>query len=62
MKIYTESELQELLQISEKQAKALMRTAGFPSFKIGSQRRVEESQLLEWISGNPELKLDYSKC
>lgn len=62
MNIYTTDDLKELLKISTKQAKALMRTEGFPSFKIGREYRVSEQQLNEWISSSPAVKLDYSKC
>ena len=62
MTIYNTNDLKELLKISTKQAKALMRTEGFPSFKIGREYRVSEQQLNEWISSSPAVKLDYSKC
>lgn len=62
MTIYNTEDIKELLKISTKQAKALMRTEGFPSFKIGREYRVSEQQLNEWISSNPAVKLDYSKC
>lgn len=35
MTFYTITELQELLKLNPKQAKALMHTDGFPSIKIG---------------------------
>lgn len=62
MTIYNTDDLKELLKISTKQAKALMRTEGFPSFKIGREYRVSEQRLNEWISSSPAVKLDYSKC
>lgn len=40
MTVYTITELQELLKLNPKQAKALMRTDGFPSIKIGREYRV----------------------
>jgi excisionase family DNA binding protein len=61
MTVYTEEDLRELLQIGARQARALVRTDGFPAFKIGRSYRVEESALLDWIHTNPEIKLDYTK-
>ena len=62
MNILTTDDLMELLKISSKQARALMRTDGFPSFKIGREYRVSEEQLNDWIGSSPEVKLDYTKC
>lgn len=62
MKFLTEEDLQEILQISEKQAKALIRTEGFPCVKIGRSYRVEENEFLKWMMENREIKLNYSKC
>ena len=62
MTFYTTPELQELLKINPKQAKALMRTEGFPSVKIGREYRVEESMLRQWLLDTKEFPLDYSKC
>ena len=45
MTFYTITELQELLKLNPKQAKALMHTDGFPSIKIGREYRVEEDML-----------------
>ena len=62
MNILTTKDLQNTLKLSPKQAKALMRTDGFPSIKIGREYRVEESALTEWIRTTKEIKLDYSSC
>lgn len=62
MTFYTTPELQELLKINPKQAKALMRTEGFPSVKIGREYRVEENMLRQWLLDTKEFPLDYSKC
>lgn len=61
MNILTVEELKDVLKISEKQAKALMRTKEFPSIKIGREYRVEEA-LIEWMKTTKSIKLDYSKC
>lgn len=61
MNILDTDELQTLLKISSKQAKALMRAEGFPAFRIGREYRVTEQALLDWIGTNPTIKLDYSK-
>ena len=59
MTVYTITELQELLKLNPKQAKALMRTDGFPSIKIGREYRVEEDMLRQWFADNKEFPLDY---
>lgn len=61
MNILTVEELKDVLKISEKRAKALMRTNGFPSIKIGREYRVEEQALIEWMKTTKSIKLDYSK-
>lgn len=61
MKFYTTQELKQILKLSEKQAKALMRTEGFPSIKIGREYRVEEEMLYDWLAETDEFPLDYSK-
>ena len=60
MTVYTITELQELLKLNPKQAKALMRTDGFPSIKIGREYRVEED--MQWLNDTKEFPLDYTKC
>lgn len=62
MNILTEQEVQKLLKLNSRQTKALMRTTGFPSFKIGREYRVAEADLEQWIGARPTIKLDYSKC
>lgn len=62
MNILTTKDLQNTLKLSPKQAKALMRTDGFPSIKIGREYRVEESALIEWMGTTKKVKLDYSSC
>lgn len=61
MRFYTEEDLQELLQISNKQARALMRNEAFPSIKIGRNYRVEEEIFLDWIKKTKHVKLNYAK-
>ena len=62
MNILTTKDLQNLLKISHKKAKALMRTDGFPAVKIGRDYRVTEEAFTEWMSSPKAVKLDYSKC
>lgn len=62
MRFYTTEDLQQILQIGHKQAKALMRAEGFPSIRIGRSYRVEEEAFMEWLSQTKSVKLDYSKC
>ena len=62
MKFLTTEDIQEILQLNNRQARALMRTEGFPSIKIGREYRVEEDSFVNWIGTTKEVKLDYSKC
>ncbi len=62
MTILTEKDLQDTLKLSDKQAKALMRTAGFPAFKIGREYRITEPALQQWLDTTKSIRLDYSKC
>lgn len=62
MNILTSEDLQNILKIGERQAKALMRTKGFPSCKIGREYRVTESALQQWLDNTKSIKLDYTKC
>lgn len=62
MVFYTENDLKEMLHISVKKAKALMRVDGFPSIKIGNTYRVEQELFIQWMKNNKYIKLDYSKC
>ena len=62
MNILTTEEVKDLLKLNNRQAKALMRTDGFPSIKIGREYRVEEQALLDWIGTTKAVKLDYTSC
>ena len=62
MNILTTNDVKSILKLSDKQAKALMRTEGFPSIKIGREYRVEEQALIDWMKETKIVKLDYSKC
>lgn len=61
MNVLTVEELSDLLKITEKQAKALMKSEDFPSVKIGKSYRVEESVLMEWLKEKKSIKLDWGK-
>lgn len=61
MNILTTEDLKEVLKITERRAKALMRSEGFPSIRIGRDYRVEEDALMEWLKTTKSVKLDYSK-
>ncbi len=61
MNYLTTEDLQEKLRISARQAKILMCTPGFPSFKLGAKYRVEEGRLDEWLNEVKEVKFDYSR-
>lgn len=62
MKFLTHKDIQDILQLNDRQARALMRTEGFSSIKIGREYRVEEGSFTEWVGKTKEIKLDYSKC
>ena len=62
MNILTTNDVKSILKLSDKQAKALMRTEGFPSIKIGREYRVEEQALLDRMKETKSIKLDYNKC
>lgn len=49
MKTYNTKDLMKILQISEWNAITLMKSKGFPSFKIGRLWRVREEDLEKWI-------------
>lgn len=55
-------DLQKCLKLNLKQAKALMRTEGFPSVKVGRKYIVEENDVHQWLSERKEVKLDYTRC
>ncbi len=62
MTFYTAEDLEELLKIGKRQARALIRTDGFPSIRIGREYRVEEDAFLDWIHQTKVVRLDYTKC
>lgn len=62
MNFLTTDDIQSILKLNERQAKALMRTGDFPSIKIGREYRVEEQSFYNWIKSTKSVKLDYSKC
>lgn len=62
MNILTTEDVKTLLKISDKKAKALMRTEGFPSIRIGQEYRVEEQAMIDWMKETKIVKLDYNKC
>lgn len=62
MEILTSKDLETILKLSDIQAKALMRTKGFPAFRIGREYRVTKEALLDWINNTKSIKLDYNKC
>lgn len=61
MNVLTVEELGKLLKITEKQAKALMKSEDFPSVKLGKEYRVEESVLMEWLKEKKSVRFDWNK-
>ena len=61
MNIFTAEELSEILKISPRKSKELIKTEGFPSIKIGQSYRVEEEALLEWLRSTKSIELNYNK-
>jgi len=47
----TISEAAELLHVSKRTVLRLLRRENLPAFKVGSQWRISESQLVQWIEG-----------
>ena len=62
MNFLTEDDIKDILKLNNRKSKALMRTEGFPSIKIGREYRVEEQALLDWMKETKSIKLDYNKC
>ena len=62
MNFLTEDDIKDILKLNNRKTKALMRTEGFPSIKIGREYRVEEQALIDWMKEAKIVKLDYSKC
>ena len=60
MNFLTEDDIKDILKLNNRKTKALMRTEGFPSIKIGQEYRVEEDDLYNWIKSEKEVKLDYT--
>ena len=50
IKVYTPSELAEVLKIGKTNTYRLMRTSGFPSYKINNKIFVTETALIEWLN------------
>ena len=50
MQVYTAKDLQSILKIGKNAAYALMRSAGFPSYKINERYFVTEVSLNKWLS------------
>lgn len=61
MKYLTTEDLEEVLKISKKQANLLVRTEGFPGFRLGAQYRVEENDLYKWLKESDRIRFDYSR-
>ncbi len=57
----TQQDIMELLQIKERKAKALLRTEGCPSIKIGGEYRVEKDRFINWLYEKKTIRVDYSK-
>lgn len=49
MNFLTEDDIKDILKLNNRKTKALMRTDGFPSIRIGQEYRVEEQALLDWM-------------
>ena len=62
MNFLTEDDIKDILKLNNRKTKALMRTEGFPSIRIGQEYRVEEQALIDWMKETKIVKLDYSKC
>jgi excisionase family DNA binding protein len=47
----TLAEIAELMHVSKRTVLRMIRSEKFPAFKVGSQWRISESQLIQWIEG-----------
>ena len=47
--LMTVKELREYLKCSNAKAYSLVRSKGFPSFKIGNSFRIRRSEFIEWV-------------
>ncbi len=61
MNYLTEENVQTLLQLSERQTRALFQKDDFPAFRIGKQYRVSEDELYAYLEKNKNIKLDYKR-
>jgi len=48
--VYTVSDLTKILKIGKNTAYALMRSQGFPSYRINERYYITEAALNEWLS------------
>lgn len=61
MNYLSEKQVQEALQLSEKQTRALFLLEDFPCFRIGRSYRIAEDKLQEFFVTHDSVKLDYSR-
>ena len=56
MTIYGTEQIADLFQLTEQQARKLMKVPDFPSFRIGRAYKVSEEDLRDWIKGRPQVR------
>ncbi len=61
--ILSSEQIKNILNLSERQVKALFKTKDFPVVQIGATYYVNETRFTEWLTQNEgqKVSLDYSK-
>ena len=58
--LMTAKEVKDYLKCSNENLYALLKTRGFPSFKIGNTYRIRKDEFIDWIN-KQKLNLKYYK-
>lgn len=56
MIIYGTEQIADMFQLTEQQARKLMKVPDFPSFRIGRAYKVSEDDLKDWIRTRPQIR------
>lgn len=58
IKMYTISELQDILHIGKGCAYKIVKTKGFPTIQIGKKILIPKDELVKWIKDNMNTKIN----
>ena len=61
MTYLSQEDIQNLLHLNARQARAFLKTEGVPSVQIGAQFLIEESLLQNYLAENKTTRLVYNK-